>query len=73
MIESSDNGKDAIYIDSIIMDGKKYTPSYFKIEDLQAGKHILISKSEIPDKKWGTDSKDYPYSFSKEQSINFEK
>ncbi len=47
------------------MDGKPYIPTYFKLDDLKSGKHIIIKKSAKPNPEWGKDEKDYPYPFSR--------
>lgn len=56
---------DAIYIQDIEVDGKPYTPTYFKLDDLKSGKHITIKKGDKPNTAWGKEEKDYPYSFSR--------
>ena len=56
---------DPVYIQGIEIDGKNYSPSYFKASDIKSGKNITIRKSDRPNKQWGVLEKDYPYSFSK--------
>ena len=64
IIESNADDK-AVYIDNIKVGGKIYTPTYFNIAELKSGKNIEIKKSSEPNPKWGSNQKDYPYSFSK--------
>lgn len=56
---------DPVYIQGVEIDGKNYSPSYFKASDIKSGKNITIRKSDRPNKQWGVLEKDYPYSFSK--------
>ncbi len=55
---------DKPYISRITLNGSAYTPTYFTLDDLRSGASIMIDKSETPCTGWGTDEKDYPYSFS---------
>lgn len=55
------------YIDSITLDGKEYTPTYFRHSDLTNGANIKIKTSDSPNYNRGTSVKDAPYSFSLEK------
>ncbi|MDE5660005.1 MAG: GH92 family glycosyl hydrolase [Muribaculaceae bacterium] len=70
VIETRSRGNgDAIYISEIKVNGKHYSPTYFNIADLKSGIRIKIDKSDVPDTVRGTDSKDFPYSFSNQKQL----
>jgi predicted alpha-1,2-mannosidase len=65
-IEAPKNGKDNRYVRSIDLNGKSYSKNYFKYDELMKGAKINFDMSAEPNKKRGTRSSDFPYSFSNE-------
>ena len=59
------NSDENRYIKSETFNGKAYTKNYFNHFDLQKGGEIKFEMSSTPNKKRGTTSEDFPYSFSK--------
>lgn len=52
------------YIHDVTLNGKRYTPLYFRQKDLRQGARIRFRKSPIPNLTRGCDPKDHPYSLS---------
>ncbi|RIJ46456.1 glycoside hydrolase family 92 protein [Maribellus luteus] len=65
-INSPENNEDNRYIQSIKLNGKRYSKNYFRYEELLKGATINIEMGEKPNTKRGSAEKDFPYSFSKE-------
>ena len=53
-----------VYIGGVTLDGKPYTPTYFRLADLRRGARIAIDRSESSSTGWGTSPADAPYSFT---------
>ncbi len=66
-IEAPKNGKDNRYVQSIDLNGKSYSKNYFKYDELMKGAKINFDMSAEPNKKRGTKTSDFPYSFSNEK------
>ena len=72
-----------IYIQSAKLNGKDYTKSYLKHEDIMAGGEFVFEMGPQPNKNWGTAKPDRPYSgngepvvqppFAKSGDLLFEK
>lgn len=58
---SNNNAKNR-YIQSIILNGKQYTKSYFHYNDLMNGGSMIIEMGATPSKTWGVNKEDRPYS-----------
>ena len=58
------NGK-GCYIDSMTVNGKRYSHNYLDHETLLNGCDIIFNMSDRPNLKRGTSKNDAPYSFSK--------
>ncbi|MEO6682588.1 MAG: GH92 family glycosyl hydrolase [Ginsengibacter sp.] len=61
-ITYKNNSKTNIYIQSIQLNGKKYTKSYIHYKDLMAGGNMVIEMGATPSKTWGVRKEDRPYS-----------
>ncbi len=57
------------YIHSVTLNGKNYSKSYFKHEDIENGGEIVFEMASIPNKKWGTGEGDAPKSSIDEELI----
>ncbi|MDR0348618.1 MAG: GH92 family glycosyl hydrolase [Tannerella sp.] len=64
VIQAPDNSKDNLYIQSMSLNGQNYTKNYLKHADLQNGGIIDIKMAENPNNSRGTQTEDFPYSFS---------
>lgn len=63
-IHAKDNSVDNFYIESMKVNGKKYTKNYLTHEDLIKGAKIQYKMSSEPNKTRGVEKDDMPYSFS---------
>lgn len=66
VINAPDNSAENLYIESMNFNGADYTKNYLKHSDLQKGGTINYRMGNQPNMQRGTQSADYPYSFSKE-------
>jgi predicted alpha-1,2-mannosidase len=53
-----------LYVNSTSLNGKKTTKSYLKHDDIMKGGEMFVEMSDRPNKKWGAESIDIPYSES---------
>ncbi|MEG0454793.1 MAG: glycoside hydrolase family 92 protein, partial [Bacteroides sp.] len=67
VIEAPHNNDENIYIESMTLNGKEYSKNYLKHEDLLKGGVIQFEMNAKPNLSRGTETKDYPYSFSNEK------
>lgn len=67
-INAPDNDTENIYIQSIQVNKKKYSKTYFSIPELKQGMNIEMDMSKKPNRKWGVDKDSRPYSFSTSHS-----
>jgi putative alpha-1,2-mannosidase len=49
------------------LNGKKYSPNYIRYSDIQNGGEFIFNLDENPNKNWGSQSNDVPYSLSLEK------
>ena len=61
-IKAENNGKGKPYIQSAKLNGKKYSKSYLKHEDIMKGGELVFTMGTEPNKEWATDLKYRPYS-----------
>lgn len=66
-IKSTNNNKANRYVRSMKLNGKNYTKNYLTHEDLMRGADIVFDMSANPNKSKGTQTTDFPYSFSNEK------
>ena len=65
-ISSSSNTKSQCYINSMTLNGKKYSKNFITHEDLMKGANIFYQMTDHPNLTRGTQDCAFPYSFSKE-------
>jgi hypothetical protein len=53
---------DNIYIQSATLNGKNYTNSYLRHEDIMNGSELIFEMGPKPNRTWGSGSKERPYS-----------
>ncbi|KOH46889.1 GH92 family glycosyl hydrolase [Sunxiuqinia dokdonensis] len=63
-IRAKGNSKENRYINSMKLNGKKYSKNYLTHEDLMKGAKISFEMSAQPNTNRGTGAADFPYSFS---------
>jgi predicted alpha-1,2-mannosidase len=69
IIDAPANDENAIYIESLQLNGNNYTKNYLRHGDLLKGGIIKCNMNRIPNLQRGIQSSDFPYSFSKEEKI----
>lgn len=63
-INSKNNSIDNYYIQSATLNGKAYTNTYLKFQDILQGGELLFNLGDKPNKKWGSKPDNVPYSLS---------
>ncbi|MCG8523379.1 MAG: GH92 family glycosyl hydrolase, partial [Pseudomonadales bacterium] len=61
-IASKKNNDENIYIQSAQLNGASYPKTYLKHQDIMDGGEIVFEMGKEPNKSWGVDTKDRPYS-----------
>lgn len=65
-ISSVGNGRDAVYVADLRLNGKKYSGNFISHKDLADGARMKFRMSAVPVTDRGTSAGDIPYSYSKE-------
>ena len=65
-INAPENSAENFYIDNMKLNGKRYTHSFIKHQDIMRGGKMDISMSSKPNTQRATAKEDRPYSFSNE-------
>ena len=65
IINAQNNSKNNVFIESAKLDGNSYRNTYLTYEDIQKGGEINFVLGGFPNKDWGTDLNNTPYSLSK--------
>lgn len=65
-ITAKNNSKENYYIQSTTLNSKTYTPNYMSFDDIQKGGAFQFEMTNIPNKNWGNQKEDVPYSLSLE-------
>ena len=65
IITSSGNGRDAVYVGDLRLNGRKYTRNFITHKTLTDGAVLKFRMSAVPAMDRGTSSEDIPYSYSK--------
>ncbi|WP_367770370.1 GH92 family glycosyl hydrolase [Flavobacterium sp. WC2421] len=65
-IDAKDNSQSNFYIQSASLNGKTYSNSYLKFEDIQKGGKLDFNLGDIPNKDWAGKPENVPYSLSNE-------
>ena len=66
-LAADNNSPETRYVNSVKINGKIYDKNYFTHGQLTSGARINYVMSEEPNKRRGTTTDSYPYSFSNEQ------
>jgi len=64
-IDSKTNSKDNFYIQSATLNGKSYQNSYLNFEDIEQGGELKFIMGNTPNKSWGSNPENTPFSLSK--------
>ena len=64
VLSAPKNSKENIYIQDIILNGKKIRNNYIRQSDLYKGGTLIYRMGPEPEKKRGTKEESYPYSMS---------
>ncbi len=64
VIDAANNSRENFYIQSLKVNGKAYTKTYFTHSDLSEGARIDFTMAPTPDTKRSTSASDRPYSLS---------
>jgi putative alpha-1,2-mannosidase len=65
-IKTKHNSVDNFYIQSANLNGKDYENSFLKFETIQNGGELQFNLGETPNKNWGSELENVPYSLSTE-------
>lgn len=66
VVSAKDNSKSNFYIQSANLNGKSYSNTFIRFEDIQKGGKLGFNMGDLPNKNWGSKSENTPYSHSKE-------
>lgn len=66
LISSSESDDQHVYVDEMMVNGKRYAHNYLRYGDLMKGGEVVFQMSTSPNLKRGTQPEDAPYSFTKE-------
>ena len=64
VIEAPENSNENIYVEDILLNGKRVDVNYITHSQLQAGGKLEFRMSSSPDKERGITASSYPYSMS---------
>ncbi len=70
-IIAKNNGKENVYIQSALLNGDPYSKTYLSNSDIMKGGKIVFEMDNKPNKKWGINEEDRPY--SNENKIEYAK
>lgn len=63
-IKADHNSANNYYIHSASLNGKKYTPTYLRFNDVQQGGELVFQMDDKPNTEWGSQAEDLPFSLS---------
>ena len=66
VIEAEGNAPDKVYISSVKLNGKDYSPSFLTHADVMKGGKLTFTMSDVPAKERGRALSDRPYSLSRD-------
>jgi hypothetical protein len=69
IIKANNVSKENIYIQSAKLNGRDYTKSYLKHEEIMNGGELVFEMGATPNKNWGTAKTDRPYSENGENIV----
>jgi predicted alpha-1,2-mannosidase len=67
VINAANNSAQNLYIQSVMMNGRPYSPSWISHNDLLKGAVLNFNMGSVANKIKGSESKDYPYSLTNEK------
>ena len=73
VIDTENNNKNNVYIQSAKLNGTDYQNSFLKYDDLQNGGTLKFNMTDTPNKEWASQPDNTPFSMSKEQKKEVEK
>ena len=72
-IEAPDNSAENLYIQSAAFNGRPYTRTFLRHEDILKGGRIRFEMGPEPNTQWGTSPDDAPYSMSQDKQADKDK
>ena len=63
-VTAKNNSKSNYYVQSIGLNDRNYTNTYLTYEDIQRGGELIFNMDKNPNKDWGSQPEDVPYSYS---------
>ncbi len=67
IISANNNSEKNFYIQSASLNAKEYKNNYIKYDDIQKGGELKFNLGDQPNKDWGNQPENVPYSFSNEK------
>lgn len=65
LITTENNGENNYYIKSASLNGNNYSNNYLRFEDIQRGGELHFLMGSSPNRSWGSEAKDLPFSLTK--------
>ena len=62
IVRANNNSEKNIYIQSAVLNGKKYNNSYLRHDDIMSGSELVFEMGPNPNEQWGGGAKERPYS-----------
>ena len=69
VIEAENNAPEHVYISSVLLNGKDYSPSFLRHEDIMNGGRLTFKMSDVPARERGRAFSDRPYSLSRDPQV----
>jgi len=66
-ITAKNNSNKNYYIHSASLNGEDYGNGYVRYDDIQNGGDLIFNLADTPNKKWGSNQENIPYSLSREE------
>ena len=65
-ISASNNSKENVFIEGVLLNGKPWNNSFINFEDIQNGGHLEFDMNATPNKDWAGKPENTPFSMSKD-------
>ena len=65
-ISASNNSKENVFIEGVLLNGKPWDNSFVNFEDIQNGGHLEFDMNARPNKEWASKPENIPFSMSKD-------
>ena len=69
-VHAPENSRNNLYIQSARLNGRRYTRTFLRHEDIMQGGLVRFEMGAEPNKQWGTATDDAPYSMTREIQTN---